>query len=208
MRNLEKGDDKVEKICSLLRRETLEPAQREAKDVVANAEAERDRILADAESQAKQLMGKARTQIEQEQSLFQTSLQQAGKQAIELLKQRIQQSLFNPALEKFVEQGSRDPALMAQLITALVKALDRDGLSVDVAAVVAKGISVEEVNRQLAKNILESLKDHTVTVGDFAGGVKVKLQAKKMTLDISDEALKDVLATFLRDQFRTTLFGL
>src|SRR5262245_46562125 len=207
MRPLDKGEDKVQKICEALRRETLEPAQRQAATLLAEAEKERERILHDADAEAKQILAKARAQMDQEQALFQTSLHQAGKQALELLKQQIEKTLFSPALAKLIDQETANPATMARLITAIVKALEREGLAADVTAAIAQTVSPEEVNRHLAKDILGTLKDRTVVVGNFGGGVKVKLKSKKMTLDMSDEALQELLTTFLRDQFRTYFFG-
>jgi V/A-type H+-transporting ATPase subunit E len=207
MRQLDKGDDKVDKICEALRRETLEPAQQEAKTLIANAEKERERILHQAEAQAKQIIEKARAQMAQEQTLLQTSLHQAGKQAVELLKQRIEQTLFNPALAKLIDQELSASTTMANLITAMVKALEREGLSADLTAIIAKDISPDEVNRHLAQDVLATLKNRSVAVGDFGGGVKVKVEAKKMTLDISDAALQELLTTFLRDHFRAYIFG-
>lgn len=207
MKALEKADDKVEKICTALRRETLEPAQEQAKALIADAEAQRERMLQDAQEQSKQILADARKQSEQERALFQTSLHQAGKQAVELLKQQIEDALFNPALAKLLEKGASNPNAIAQLIDAIVQALKRDGLAADVSAAVGKSVSADEVNQQLGQEILQTLKEHAVIVGDFDGGVKVKVQAKKMTLDISDEALHELLAGFLRDHFRQYLFG-
>ena len=207
MRPLEKADDKVEKICNALRRETLEPAQEQAKTLLAEAEQQRERILHDAQEQAKQILATARRQSDQERALFQTSLHQAGKQAIELLKQQIEEALFNPALAKLIDKETNNPTAVAQLIKAIVEALQRDGLAADVTALVAKSVSPDEVNRQLGQEILDSLQNNSVAVGDFDGGVKVKLHAKRLTLDISDEALQELLATFLRDHFRPFIFG-
>lgn len=207
MRQLDKGDDKVAKICDALRRETLEPAQRKAESLLAEAEKERIAILRKAEAEAKQLIAKAQAQVEHEQALCQTSLHQAGKQAVELLKQQIERTLFQPALAKWVDEGTTDPSAAAKLIDAIVTALGREGISTDVTAVVAKTMSPEQVNRQLTKDVLERLEGKTVTLGDIKGGVKIKVQAKKMTLDISSEALQELLAAFLRDNFRKYIFG-
>ena len=56
MKGLESGKDKVKKICDALRRETLEPAERQAADIIEKAQREADEILADAHTQAKKMV--------------------------------------------------------------------------------------------------------------------------------------------------------
>lgn len=206
MKLLDRGDDKVEKICEALRRETLEPAKQEAEKILTDAQAERERILVQAETEAKQLLAKGRAQLEQEDALFRSSLSQAARQGVELLKQQIEDSLFNPALARLVEGQSADAEIIAKLVNSIVKALEKDGISANVAVAIAKSVSPEEVNRLLAKDVLKHLKDHSVQIGSFAGGVEIKLQAKQMTIDISDDALKELLSGFLREGFRSLIF--
>lgn len=206
MKLLDQGDEKVQKICDALRRETLEPAQKEAERIIDQANQERTRIVQDAELEAKQIIAKGRSQVEQQQGLFQSSLTQAAKQGVELLKQQIEQALFNPALTKMVEESTSKPEVIAQLVNSIVKAIDRDGLKTDVTAVVSKSVSPDEINTLLLKEVLNRLKGSTVRIGTFTGGAQVKLENKKMTLDISEEALKELLAAFLRENFRSYLF--
>lgn len=207
MRLLDKAGEKVEKICEALRRETLEPAAQEAELLVKQANEERDRILREAQMEAKQLIEKGRLQIEQERSLFRSSLSQAAKQAVQLLKQQIEEALFNPALEGLVNKNLNDPKVIAQVIEAVVHALEREGRKADFQAEVAKNISKEQVNVLLAKEILNRLKGHTVEVGTFEGGAKVKLAGQHMTVDISDEAVTELLLGFMREDFRSYFFN-
>lgn len=206
MKLLDKGGDKVERICDMLRRETLEPAQAEAKRLIEEAREERERLLRETEAEIKQMVARGRAQIEQEKALFRSSLSGAAKQTLDLLKGEIETALFNPALNRLIEEKTADPKLIAKLIDVLIKAIEREGISVDFSAIVSKSVSSEEVNRLLLQDILKRLKGHSVQVGHFAGGAQIKLHDKKMTLDISSEALVQLLAGFLREDFRSHLF--
>ena len=64
MRSLEKGQDKIQKICDKLRHETLEPAEREAQQIIEEARKKAEAIQAEAERHAEQLIKQARGQIE------------------------------------------------------------------------------------------------------------------------------------------------
>ena len=48
MKEMEKGSDKVQKICELLKQETLEPAKQEAKELLENAKMQASRIVQEA----------------------------------------------------------------------------------------------------------------------------------------------------------------
>ena len=49
MRSLEKGRDKIQKICDKLRHETLEPAIEESQQLLVEARKKAESIVADAE---------------------------------------------------------------------------------------------------------------------------------------------------------------
>ena len=83
MRSLEKGQDKIQKICDKLRHDTLEPAEEEAQQILKEARKKAESIKAEAERHAEQLVKQARGQIEQERNVFHSSLHQAAKQTIE-----------------------------------------------------------------------------------------------------------------------------
>ena len=58
------------------------------------------------------------------------------------------------------------------------------------------------------KIVVQALKERSVVLSDLAGGIQLKLHDKKMTIDLSDEALKELLATYIaRKDFRKLLFG-
>ncbi|MDP1836616.1 MAG: V-type ATP synthase subunit E [Chlamydiales bacterium] len=206
MKTLEKGGEKIQKICEALRTETLEPAKGDAKKIVEDAQAERERIIRQAEQEAKALIAQARKQVEQERRVFDTSLSQAAKQGIESFKQNIEHQLFNQQLAEMIEKSSATPKVVASLLEAIVTALKTDGLDADLEGVVAKNVNPAEVNALLAQGILEKLKSG-VRVGDFAGGAQVRVKDKKITIDISDQALGELLSGYLREDFRKLFFA-
>jgi V/A-type H+-transporting ATPase subunit E len=207
MKTLERGQDKIQKICDKIRRETLEPAKEEAQSIIAAAKKRVDEIIKEAEHQAEQLIKQAKGKIEQERNVFHSSLQQAAKQTLEGLKQEIESKFFNEELQTVLEKQLANPQLIANLINGLVKAIEKDGMSADLAAVIPHTVSAEEVNALLLDNVRKKLKDGPLEVGSFAGGAQVKLVGRKMTLDLTDQALKELLANYMRKDFRQTIFG-
>ncbi len=62
--------------------------------------------------------------------------------------------------------------------------MQEEGLEGDMKAYIAKSVSTKEVNELLLSEVLDKLKGKTVFLGDFAGGVKLQLIQKGMTIDI------------------------
>jgi V/A-type H+-transporting ATPase subunit E len=75
-------------------------------------------------------------------------------------------------------------------------------------ALIPQGVSPKQVTELLAKGVLERVKENNIVLGNFSGGVQVKLSEKNMTVDISEEALKEVVARYVRKDFRKLIFGI
>lgn len=207
MRSLEKGQDKIQKICDKLRHETLEPAEKEAQRIVEEARKKAEGIQAEAERHVEQMIKQARGQIEQERNVFHSALQQAARQTVEGLRQEIEHKLFNDELQNILEKQMADPKIIADLINGIVKALEKEGLTTDLSAVIPRLISPNDVNALLIESVRKRLKGKTLEVGSFAGGAQVKLHGRKMTIDLTDQSIKELLANYMRKDFRKLMFG-
>lgn len=207
MKSLQKGSDKIQHICDAIKKETLAPAKKEAEEIVKKARKEAEEIITNAEKSAGEIVEAARECMERERSVFNSSLSQACKQGLESLRQEIEHRLFNEELESLIKQGASDTELIAKLIHSMIEALEKEGLGVDLSAFIPKTLSPEAVNKLLARNVLLKLREGSVLSGSFSGGAQVKVHDKKLTIDISDEALKERLSTYLHKGFRQLLFN-
>lgn len=207
MKSLEHGQDRLQKICEELKKSTLAPAKKEADSMINEAHARAQEIIKDAEKEAEKLIEATRKSLEQEKNVFQSSLSQGIKQGLEALRQEIEYKLFNDQLSEVVKKATKDPEVVAKLIDCLIKGIEKEGLSVDLLALVPKHIKEDEVNALLGAEILDKLKEHSVQIGDFLGGAKVKLNQKGLTLDMSDQAIQELLARYIRKDFRKLIFA-
>lgn len=208
MKILELGKEKIKKICDELRDEILEPAQKEAREIIEKAKQQADEMITQAYKETERLHLNAKTAIEQDILAFHSSLRQAAKQGLEMLRQSIESTFFDEHLSTLIEKEMENPRLIADLINAIVKALEKEGLAVDLAVLVPKMISVRQLNEFLLREVLSSLDNHSVATGDFNAGVRLKVQNKKMTIDISEDALKELLGTnIFRKDFRKMIFN-
>lgn len=207
MKTLERGQDKIQRICDKIRRETIEPSKEEAQSIIAAAKKKAEEITRDAGHQADHLIKQAKAQIEQERSVFHASLQQAAKQTVEGLRQDLESKFFNEELESILREQLSKPEVISQLVNGIVSAIEKDGITTDLTAVIPRSVSAKDVSALLIQNVRNRLENKPLEIGSFAGGAQVKLINQKMTLDLTDQALKELLAHYMRKDFRHIIFS-
>ncbi len=207
MDQLQTGKDKIRKICDLLKNETLDPAKAEAQDILQKAEEKARLIIRDAEERAKTLQEEAQQKIQEEKKVFDSNLASACKLGLEALRQDIENKLFAGELESFVAKLTVDPKLQAEILRALVSAVEKEGTSADFSGYIGNHVPKEELLVALGQQVIAKLKEKDVLVGEFIGGIQLKLHDRKMILDISNEALKELIGRYIRKDFRKLLFA-
>jgi len=207
MKSVDTGKEKVKKICEVLRKETIDPAKKEGDQIIAKAKHSAEGIVADAKKEAARLLDEARSKIEEERNVFKASINLACKKSIDMLKQSVEEKLFNPQLAEFCKAATNDSKVAADLISAIIKSIDKEGVDGDLKAVVSKDVDLDAVNKAILKGAIEKLKSKSVEVGSIEGGVQVKIVDQNLTIDMSDESLKNLLASFVRDDFRSVIFS-
>jgi V/A-type H+-transporting ATPase subunit E len=122
------------------------------------------------------------------------------------LKEKIEHKLFDPELTKLIAKPMQDPKLMAHLINAIIHALEKEGTKSDLSVVISSALSAKAVNELLASEVLQRLKEKGVLISSLGGGVEVKLLNDNITIDLSDETIKEMVAAYIRKDFREYLF--
>ena len=207
MSPLQTGKNKIKQICDILKNEALMPAKEEAQKIIEDAKIKAKEIVLQAENEAESIIKIARDKMRQEKSVFNSSLVQASRQSLQALKEDIENKLFDKELENIISKSSADEHLISKLILAIVESIKEEGVDVDLSVLVPKTVSQEKVNMLILDQIGKLLKEKSVIVGGFAGGAQVRLHDKRITIDISDEALKELLGNYVRKDFRKILFN-
>ncbi|EPP34613.1 ATP synthase (E/31 kDa) subunit [Chlamydia ibidis] len=200
------SDGKLKQICDALRLETLKPAEEEADIIVRNAHEQAKRILQDAQHRADKIIEAAQETAEARVKQGESALAQAGRRALESLKQAVEQKIFREALAEWLEQVSTEPDVASKLITSLVHSIEEQGVLGNMSAFVGKYVPARKVNELLGKSVIAKLKDKGVTVGKFVGGVQLRVEDKNWILDLSSDALLDLLMRYLQRDFREMIF--
>lgn len=207
MADVESGEDKIQKICDFIRNETLDPAREQAKEIVENAHIQADEIIKKAHKEKERLINVAKKEIQREKKVFDSSLNLAVRQALEELKQKIEKELFNKNLKNEIIKTTKDPKIIADLINTLIKIIEKNGIDVDISAYIPKDVDIKAINSHLLKEVVDKLKEKELVIGDFEGGIKLKLHDMQITIDISDKALKRLVSDYIRSDFRNLIFN-
>lgn len=201
------GDERLAAICQKIRNETLEPAKQDAEIIRINAERQAVKIKEEARQQADKLLHEARKAIAEEKTAFEATLQQTCRQTIDLLRQQVERSLFKPALDEWLSREFSSEEKTAQLIDVLIEFLKKEGFEGDLSAWIGSHLSKEKVVQSLAQASLNTLPKEGLQISDQAYGVLLKIVNKHLTLEVTPEAIKELMANFIRSEFRRFLFN-
>jgi V/A-type H+-transporting ATPase subunit E len=207
MKGTETGKDKVKKICEILRRETLDPAVNEAEQIIHSAKEQAANIVESARKEAEGIIEQARLEIQRQKNVFESSMNQACKQSIEALKQNIEEKLLDRELAALLTKHTQESKVLADLISAVVKGIEKGGIDAQLSVYVPAAVPARSVNLLLGQELLDKLKEKSVLVGSMTGGIQIKLHKENITVDITDAALKELVAGYIRKDFRAMIFG-
>lgn len=203
---VETSKEKIKKICDTLRKETLDPALDEAKQILLDASHKAELIIEETKAKAAKMVHDAEKEIEKRQAIFKASLNQAARQSIEWLKQEIEERFLHENLAKVIAMSTSGTEIIARMVGAIIRAIENEGLETDLSAIIPASVDARAVNELLGKEILEKLREKSVLVGPKKGGIEVKLYKENITIDISDTALLELMTRFVRKDFHQFFF--
>ncbi len=203
---METGQDKVKKICDVLKKETLDPARQQAEEIVTSARNEAEKIIRQAQEKAAHRIHEAEERLKKQEEVFHSSLHLAFKQAVAKLKVDIQTKVFQPALIQKISETMQKTEVLTDLLKSVFQAIAKSGLEGDCTIELAKAISQEEVSLMMARLGLEKIEKQVQIQGDFQAGIKVKLEKHNIVFDLTDEAIEQLILEFSSENLKKILF--
>ncbi len=206
MELLDSGEDKVKKICEAIRSQTLDPAKQEAKDIVQKAIEEAEKIVKRAHEEAHHILQENEKKIQQEKNVLRSALSLSCKQSLQALKQEIEENIFSKEISNMIK-NCMDESSVAKFLDVICGAIEKEGISSDLEVYLSKNLSKEDVAKKLASSVLSKIKGKTFGLSSVASGVEVKISDDDMTIELSDDVLKQLLSQFVREDFRELIFS-
>ncbi len=207
MEELVSSESRLAKICETIREEALLPSRIEAQTILENARKEAEEIKRRAKEEAHRLLEDSKKEILRHKQIVESSLEQAGRQVIEQLKDKIETKLFAPNLTDWVKSQLDTEQATTSLADALVQAVVREGTASDLTVELPKSLSNSSVIAQLGEKFLKELGRNPIHIGPQTGGVILKLKNGLIEIDVSDTVITELMGSFLRKDFRRYVFG-
>ncbi|MFW1678727.1 hypothetical protein ACFVYJ_13230 [Pontibacter sp. JAM-7] len=212
----------VEALIDKLRDQGVRQGQAEASRLVDEAERRADWLLAQARQEAEQLVHHARAEADALRSAGEEALKVAARDLQLDVKEQLTRS-FTDQVERLVTQQMDNEAFIRQLVLALVNRVAEDtGLNeADALQIVlpADSIGLEELRRnpqeyrdgQLSR-FVQSLAAEQLRAGisfdlHAGAGIRIRLQAEDIEVDLSPAAVSELLLKHLQPRFRAMLEG-
>ena len=207
MNSADTGKETVKRICEVLKEDTLNPAREEAEAIIHKAKVDAEQIIQDAKEKAEHIKELAIKEIEEKNNVFRASLNVACKKTLEHLKQDIEENLFSIGIKNFIGDQMKSPETISKLISTIIAAIEKEGIDGDLRAIIPSTVSAEEINRQLAIEVINRLEQKSVLLGKIHGGVQVKMINQDLTLDMTQDALESLVSSYVREDFKAFIFS-
>lgn len=200
------ADQKIQEICKVIEEETLLPARAEAQKYIEEGKAEAANIIKKANEEAAEILAHAKKEIEKEKRVAQSSIDLAVKQGLSQLRQSVL-GLFRQELSSMIGAGLSDAKTVGNILNALVKAIDEQGVSSSIAVYVGKEVNLDEVQRALLDNVVNRIGQSGVQLGDLPNGLVLKQKENNLSIEVSDKALMELLGEYLIDGLKEKLYN-
>ena len=213
----------VEALIERLRSEGVGSGRAEAEKIVRDARAEAQTILSKAKAEADQIVNGARTEA--------TNLEKAGRQSLEVaardtaldLKNRLSQQAAREVKHLVNEEVQRQEILEKLILEVAGRAREKTvGTGAVEILLPEKVISLDDIAKdpahlqasplgRFANLVASDMLRQGVTLNsspNVKAGIKVRLTDKGIDLDLSDNAMADLLMQHLQPRFRALLEGI
>jgi len=206
MTQIDTGNEKVKKICDLIKTQTLDPAKEEAKKIVLHAKKDAEKIIADAEEKARLILEQAQNECESKRKLLESSLRLAAKQAVSSLKQQITEELFSKPFAHSLKMETSKPSFIAKAIEISLQSIFKNIPDDELLFELPKTVSPEQILQELSSEARERVKKSQIEMGAFQGGVVIHYNKENIAIDLTDNAANQLLSRYIAQPMQQYLF--
>ena len=215
----------VDELIAKLREEGVAAGRAEAERIVADARAEAAQILDKASGEARSRLETARREADAYRAAGEEALKTAVRDTVLTMKADLMER-FSTDVKRLVSQQIGDPEILQKMVLEIAgRARDRADIEDDDALEVVLPEAVigledlrnnpEELGQGRLTKLVLGLTGEMLRKGvtfsaseDAAAGVRVKVEDKSVTLDLTDEAVAALLLQHLQPRFRAVLEGI
>lgn len=211
----------VQELIDRLSQEGVAQGQRQAEQIVGDAQRQADEILASARQQANEIRQQAQQEAAQFQTAGEEALRLAARDAVRDFGARIHNG-FRARLQALVHHEVKDPDLVRRMILQITQQAIAGAEGDAVEILLPSNVLTEAEARELSEageqdtlsEFVEGLiggslrKGFTMSLGSpEQRGVVVRFVNEKVEIDLTEEAIAELLALHLLPRFRAIMRG-
>lgn len=200
------GEERLAAICQALRQETLSPAQQEAEAIILAAKREAEMLLESTRHEIEEMKKEAKKEIDREKALFHSSLKHASLQIVDSLKEELENILFQRGIDFLIKEQMQSTEQLVSLLSALTQMIEKEGLKSAPELWLGKTINKKAFLAALVKHALDTPSEERLSVGSFSSGFKMVIKDQHITIEVTEESLREILSSLLRRDLRKYLF--
>lgn len=174
----------------------LQKAEARKAEIIKAAEAQAASIIAEAKQKAAEMIKDAQSESDKLEERAKSAVRQAARDIVIGLRSELEKRLAQ--LTQSAVGESMTPDAMGKLVTAIVNGTS--GVSGDKALelAVSKNIPQSDVDKLIA-SVTASLKTQPVIQlrSDFNAGLKIGVKGNDLFIDLSDEALTELICGYV-----------
>lgn len=212
----------VDELISRLRDDGVNAGKSEAERLVSEAQAKAANIVAQAKSQSETMVADARTTIAKEKEAAKASLKTAVRDTELMLESELKAG-FADHVKRLVSAELKDPEFLKQLVLTVAGRTcptlpEKEGFEILLPSeMFEKDKKGERVSATAKKRLhdfvlgisSEMLRDGVEIKAAEAAepGLRIKLKDKDLEIDLTDNAIANVLLKFLLPRYRAIVAG-
>ena len=214
----------VEVLIQRLRQQGVAAGNAARDEITSKAEQEAARILKEARDQAKKLVEDARDEADRLQKAGEDALRIAGRDSVLRMRETVT-TYFEERVKRLASTELEDPEFLRKLIIEVAKRV-RDEAAVDEAEEIEVILPKEVVGtkelRDNPEELAGKLSEYAKTIAsatwregvvvktmEIGGrGIRVRLLDDDLEVDLTDEAIAELLLQHLQPRFRAMLTGM
>ena len=213
----------VQELINRLRDEGVKAGQEKSDQVLREAREEASRIVAQAKAEAEEMLSKARSEIETEKAAAIESLRVAIRDTELKMEAELKDS-FAAHVKRLVSVEMRDVKFLRQIILSIAglaagdKACGEQPVEVLLPEKLFEAdentTRLTEEGQENVRRLVLGLSGEMLEQGvdlkpseDIGGGIRIRLVGEDLEIDLSDEAISNLLLQNLLPRYRAIVSG-
>ncbi len=193
-------------VVEQLRRAGIEAGEQEAEQLRAQARTQAEQVLAAAQAEAQRVTEAAQVDATARRQRLDAELRQAAKVGVLAFRQALERAVLVPAVRDHVARALEDPTVVGALLGEAVRGMATSTTRGADLQVVLPPATAERLSATVLADAARRLGEGVQVRLDEATTAGFMVRAQGVRLDVTDEALEQVLRGLVSPRFRAELF--